>query len=287
MKLIMRTQQIYSVLESYSDRERAKEENSSMNKGGLQRLCESFGKEITIVGSRPYMGSTSLMISMALEMAKAGKRILFYGHPHHKIADKISRYVGRKEGCSCPFLKDVPLYFAYLLHEDDFHTIKSKLREEVRDIDPYCIFIDSLQDIVIDDRLISAGMTPEEFMCRELRDLAYMLDTRIVVAAGLNLNTEERCGIEGKLPQLGDFRGGDLAYYASKIIFPYRPEYYHIYHDERTGEDIRGYMYIYGSNLGDCEGLKLRFDHHTARVYDPEHESWVSGDESESANLPF
>ncbi|MBR5677902.1 MAG: hypothetical protein IKX20_07175 [Paludibacteraceae bacterium] len=220
-------------------------------------------------------------------MAKAGKRVVYYAHPHHKIADKISRYVGRTEGCSCPFLKDVPLYFAHLFHADDFHAIKTKLWDDVSEISPYCIFIDSLQDIVIDDRLISTGMTPEEYMCRELRDLAYMLDTRIVVADGLNLNTEERCGIEGKQPQLGDFWGGDLAYYAQKIIFSYRPEYYHIYNDERTGEDIRGCMYIYGYNLGDCEGMKLRFDHHTARVYDPEHELWVAEDGSTPSDLPF
>lgn len=280
----MKTEQIYSVLESYSNRQKAKEENSSVNKGGLQRLCESLEIGLTIVGSRPCMGSTSLMISMALEMAKAGKRVVFCGHPHHRIEDKISRYVGRTKGCSCPFLKDVPLYFAHLIHANDFHIIKSKLWDVERDIRPYCIFIDSLQDIVIDDRLISAGMTPKEFMCHELRDLADMLDTRIVIAAGLNLNTEERCGVEGKQPQLGDFWGGDLAYYASKIIFPYRPEYYHLYHDDRTGEDIRGCMYIYGSNLDDCEGMKLRFDYRTGRVYDPAQELWVK---KEKEDLPF
>lgn len=31
---------------------------------------------------------------------------------------------------------------------------------------------------------------------------------------------------------------------------------------------------IYGYNLGDCEGMKLRFDHRTGRVYDPEQELW-------------
>lgn len=283
----MKPEQIYAVLERYSIFQKAKEEKSSANKGGLQRLCESLENELTIVGSRPCMGTTSLMISMAIEMAKAGKRVVLYGHPHHKIENKISRYVGRTEGCSCPFLKDLPLYFTPIFQSEDFHIIKSKLWDVVRDISPDCIFFDSLQDIMIDDRLISAGMSPEEFICRELRDLANMLDIRIVVAAGLNLNTEERCGIEGKLPQLGDFRGGDLAYYASKIIFPYRPEYYHIYNDEHTGEDIRGYMYIYGSNLGDCEGMKLRFDHHTARVYDPEQELWVDEDGNTPADLPF
>lgn len=283
----MKPEQIYSVIGSYPYRLKAKKEDSSANKGGLQRLCESLEKELTIVGSRPCMGSTSLMISMAIEMAKAGKRVVFYGHPHHKIEDKISRYVCITEGCSCPFLKDLPLYFAPIFQSEDFYIIKSKLWDVVRDIRPDCIFFDSLQDIVMDDRMLSTGLSPEEFICRELRELAYMLDVRIIVAAGLNLNTEERCGVEGKLPQLGDFRGGDLAYYASKIIFPYRPEYYHIYHDDRTGEDIRGYMYIYGSNLGDCEGMRLRFDHHTARVYDPEQELWVNENGDTPADLPF
>ena len=100
----MKTQQIYTVLEDYSNRQKLKGMVSSANKGGFQLLCEDIEDGLSIVGARPCMGSTSFVISMALELAKAGKRVLMYGNPHHKIEYKISRYVGRKEGCSCPFL---------------------------------------------------------------------------------------------------------------------------------------------------------------------------------------
>lgn len=93
--------------------------------------------------------------------------------------------------------------------------------------------------------------------------------------------------MEGKIPLTGDFRGGDLEYYASKVYFPYRPEYYHIYNDDRTGKDIRGCMYIYGSGLGNYTGMELKFDYRTFRVYDPERENWVSEDGSTQSDLPF
>lgn len=300
----MKTQQIFKdhidvYFCHYFQQQCEEQRDLSKCKGGIQRLCESLEKGLTIVGARPCMGGTSLMLSMALEMAKAGRRVIYYAHPFHKIYKRIFRYINWKDSQeSCPINKDISFYYGNIFAPDDFHTIKSQLWDEVREIGPYCIFIDSLQDILIDDRLISAGMTPEEFMCRELRDLACMLDTRLVVAAGLNLNTEERSGVEGKLPLLSDFWGGNLAYYAQKIIFPFRPEYYHIYNDERTGEDIRGCMYIYGNNLGDCDGMKLRFDYCTGRVYDPEQEQWISEKEapystsdsaspSDESDLPF
>lgn len=123
----MKTEQIYTILENYSKRQKSKEMGSSTNKGGLQLLCEGIEDGLSLVGARPSMGSTSFIISMALELAKAGKRVLMYGNPHHKIEDKISRYVGRKEGCSCPFLKDIPFYYGHLFIADDIHILKARV----------------------------------------------------------------------------------------------------------------------------------------------------------------
>lgn len=77
-------------------------------------------------------------------------------------------------------------------------------------------------------------------------------------------------GIESKIPQLCDFRGGDLAIYANQIYFPYRPAYYHIYYDAKTGEDIRDQMFVYA--IGGVNGLndefRVTFDHMGGRVTD-------------------
>ena len=284
----MKTQQIYSIVDAYAKRIESNKVDYSLKRGGLQRICESLEPGLTIVGGRPSMGCTSFVLSMAIELAKAGKCVLFYGHPHHKIEDKIIRYVGRKEGCSCPFLKDLPFHFAHMFYAEDFAALKSGLCEDIARLHPDYVFIDCLQDILVDNRLINSGMTPEEYLCRELRDLAYRKDIPIVAVARLNHNPEKRSGIEAKIPQLGDFNGGDLAYYAALAIFPYRPEYYHIYNDDRTGEDIRGYMYIYeGCDRAPWLEMRLRFDHHTARVYDPEQELWVDEDGNTPVDLPF
>ena len=283
----MKTEQIFSVLEEYGKRNSNKKNTSTSGKGGLQLLCESLEVGLSIVGARPAMGSTSFVLSMALEMSKAGKRVLFYGHPHHNIEDKINRYVGRTEGCSCPFLKDIPFYFTHMFYAEEFQTIKASLKEDIIRLSPDCVFIDCLQDIPVDNRLIYGGMSTAEYLCRELRDLSYRMNVPVVATTRLNLNPEKRSGVEGKIPQIGDFRGGDLAYYASKVFFPHRPEYYHIYHDDRTGEEIRGRMYIYGMGLGENTGMELRFDYKTSQVYDPAQKFWVADDGSTSSDLPF
>ena len=52
-------------------------------------------------------------------------------------------------------------------------------------------------------------------------------------------------GIDSKRPQLSDLReSGSIEQDADMVQFVHRPEYYHIYEDSATGQDLRGMAQI-------------------------------------------
>ena len=109
----------------YYRHQNEKHNDLSKQKGGIQRLCESLERELTIVGSRPRMGSTSLMLSMALEMAKAGYHVIYYAHPCQKIRERIAMYIDWKDGRKpCPIKEAIPFYYGNIFVSEDWHTTK-------------------------------------------------------------------------------------------------------------------------------------------------------------------
>ena len=92
--------------------------------------------------------------------------------------------------------------------------------------------------------------------------MAKELDIPIIALSQLNRGVESRQGIEGKTPQLSDLReSGAIEQDADMVCFIHRPEYYHIYSDDKSGKDLRGLaqIIIAKHRNGATDSIWLRF----------------------------
>ena len=97
---------------------------------------------------------------------------------------------------------------------------------------------------------------------RNLKALAKELDIPIIALSQLNRGVESRQGVEGKTPQLSDLReSGAIEQDADMVCFIHRPEYYHLYNDDKTGKDLRGLAQIIVAKHrnGATDSIWLRF----------------------------
>ena len=265
-------------------------EKSATQKGGIDRLTDGLKVGLNLIGGRPGMGCSTLAVSMAMNLAQKDRRVLYCSHPQHQIGKIVVRYCSSMSSIDFfitnPSKEDKKLInesieFSKKMHQTcifgdmtNFNNFSMlELLKELKDLRLEYLFIDCIQDIIVDSK-ITNGLTTEEYICRELRELAFLLNIPIVAIARLNRFPEERGGVIGKIPQLGDFWGEELPAYSANVYFPFRPEYYGIYNDERTGFDIRGKMYVYVQGRPDVkeDKIELTFDYEKGIVYDEKNE---------------
>ena len=215
-----------------------------------------------VIGARPAMGKETFMLSMIRDITVENKvPVLMFSTNHTK-----SDYVYRLLSIHCDIqtsklhkgwlkpkewdqldkktasLLNVPFYMHDSLDlplEELVETAHHCIKEKAIKI----IFIDSLQMI---DFAIENGSPSERIakVMSALKKLAYETKLPIVVGSMLNRRIEHREGLEGKRPQLSDL--GNSSYIeelADVIMMVHRPEFYHIFLDER-GRSLRGLMEI-------------------------------------------
>ena len=150
--------------------------------------------------------------------------------------------------------------------------LRTKARRLVREKGVKIIMIDYLQLMNANGMKFGSRQEEVSTISRSLKGLAKELDIPILALSQLNRTVENREGLEGKRPQLSDLReSGAIEQDADMVLFVHRPEYYHIYQDEK-GNDLHGMaqIIIAKHRKGATGDVLLTFRGEFTRFQDPE-----------------
>ena len=148
---------------------------------------------------------------------------------------RLNNRIGTLEGAPL-YINDTPSLSVF--------ELRTKARRLVREHQVKIIIIDYLQ--LMNASGMSFGNREQEVstISRSLKMLAKELNIPIIALSQLNRGVENRLqggDANSKRPQLSDLReSGAIEQDADIVCFIHRPEYYKIYNDPETGEDLRG-----------------------------------------------
>lgn len=215
--------------------------------------------DLVILAARPAMGKTAFALSMAKNIAvDQGIPVALFSLEMSNV-QLVNRLIVNtceikgekiKSGQLEPYEwmqldKKIKDLYGKPLYIDDTPSLsvfelRTKARRLVREHGVRCIMIDYLQ--LMNASGMSFGSRQEEVstVSRSLKGLAKELNIPILALSQLNRGVENREGVEGKRPQLSDLReSGAIEQDADMVLFIHRPEYYHIYRDDK-GNDLHG-----------------------------------------------
>lgn len=271
----------------------------------LDKITSGWQKsDLIIIAARPAMGKTAFVLSMAKNIAVHFRRpvaMFSLEMSNVQLVNRLIMNVCEIEGDKIKNGKMSNAEWAQMEHKvndllgapiyvDDtpalsVFELRSKARKLVREHHVELIIIDYLQ--LMNANGMSFGSREQEvsIISRNLKALAKELDIPIIALSQLNRGVEARNGIEGKKPQLSDLReSGAIEQDADMVCFIHRPEYYHLYSDEKSGKDLRGLgqIIVAKHRNGATDDIWLRFRSKFAK-FQNEDETW---DETELAPLP-
>lgn len=277
-------------------------QKASANSDGLTGIPTGYTKlddmtsgwqrsDLVIIAGRPAMGKTSFALSIAKNIAVDYQQpIAFFSLEMNNVqlVDRLISNVCEIEGKKImngqlaseewerldkglARLTGAPLYI------DDtpglsIFELRTKARRLVREKGVKIIMIDYLQ--LMNANGMRFGNRQEEVstISRSLKGLAKELDIPILALSQLNRTVENREGLEGKRPQLSDLReSGAIEQDADMVLFVHRPEYYHLFEDEK-GNDLRGkaQIIIAKHRKGATGDVLLSFQGQYTRFANPE-----------------
>ena len=214
----------------------------------FDRTCGGFGLgELIVLGARPAMGKTQLMVNLAINIAaKHSVLYLSYDLSGHQLS---SRFI------SC--VTQIPMQNMVQNQLTDEHMEQLKLVDQVFSnsnlyvndslgssisaFTAYCekqikhdgikvIFVDYLQMLSSYKHRYNREQEISS-VCRALKNLAKEHNICVVASSQLSRAVDTRGG--SRRPMLSDLReSGAIEQYADKVIFMYRPEYYGFMEDE-------------------------------------------------------
>ena len=248
----------------------------------LDKITSGWQKsDLVIIAARPAMGKTAFVLSMAKNMAvnyRIPVAMFSLEMSNVQLVNRLIMNVCEIEGDKVKTgkmtreeqkrlytkindLQGAPLYL------DDTPSLsvfefRSKARKLVREHGVQLIIIDYLQ--LMNAQGMNFGSREQEvsMISRNLKAMAKELDIPIIALSQLSRAVEGRAGIDGKKPQLSDLReSGAIEQDADIVCFIHRPEYYHIYNDEKSNKDLRGLgeIIIAKHRNGATDEIWLRF----------------------------
>lgn len=216
--------------------------------------------KLIVIGGRPAMGKTTLAINMmmkevmqqipvayfsldASEREIALKMISQSGNIPFSILNNLSESNVQNQVLNCILdLKDASFYVE-CNPLFNIHSLKERIKESVIDGGVKIVYIDTLQLLAYNEERMDLDTFGE--VCIQLKKLAIELNIPIVLLSSLNRQPENREGLDGKIPQIGDLYGSSkIEELADIILMIYRPAYYQIYEDI-DGKDLRNTTYLY------------------------------------------
>ncbi len=288
--------------------------NAAKNEGNISGIPSGFHdldkitngwqkSDLVIIAARPAMGKTAFVLSMAKNIAVNYKRpvaMFSLEMSNVQLVNRLIMNVCEIEGDKIKtgkFTRDerarlenkINDLYGCPIYVDDtpalsVFELRSKARKLVREKKVELIIIDYLQLMNANGMNFGSREQEVSIISRNLKALAKELDIPIIALSQLNRSVEQRggSGIDGKKPQLSDLReSGAIEQDADMVCFIHRPEYYHLYSDDKSGKDLRGLgqIIVAKHRNGATDEIWLRFRSKFAKfqneddaydeVYDP------------------
>lgn len=284
-------------------------QKAASNTGGLTGVPSGYTKldditsgwqpsDLVIIAGRPAMGKTSFALSIAKNIIVDYEIPIAFFSLEMNDEQLVNRLISNT--CEIPGskvmngqlnddewrrldknirkLQGKPLYIDDTAALSIFE-LRTKARRLVREKGVQLIMIDYLQLMNANGARFGNRQEEVSTISRSLKGLAKELNIPVLALSQLNRTVENRDGIDGKRPQLSDLReSGAIEQDADMVLFVHRPEYYHIYQDEK-GNDLRGMaqIIIAKHRKGAVGDVLLNFKGEFTRFSNPE-DTYISPD---------
>lgn len=253
---------LFSLVTAHLDQMNDTSQQAQLLKTGLPGFDAQFGGlgcgEFVVIGGRPGMGKTQLLVELTLELSKTTP-VLFFSYDlsaHHLtqrfmsavselsvnqiIYGQLSAEQRLKLSQDAQQLSSHQMLLNETCHSS-IEEFKVSCKQHVETEKIKVVVIDYLQ--LLSERKTRQNRDAElSFITRELKNLAKDLQICIVASSQLSRSLETRGG--DRKPLLSDLReSGAIEQNADKVLFIYRPEYYGFMQDE-FGNSTQGLVEI-------------------------------------------
>lgn len=244
-------------------------------------LHNFYAGTLVTIGGMSSMGKTAFALNLVNEFAVKQKHPLLFFSLEGKASLWTTRLLSIVTGISTSSLLDstltaddwgkldqgarlltgAPIYLEAkrVNHIDKLCEVARKMKEEYG---IHIIFVDYVQLLNAKDGYSDNRYFDLNYVTRKLKELAKELEVPIVILSQLNRHMKDEEGLEGKRPRIADLRdSGTIEEDSDLVILVHRPEYYHIYQDEK-GNDLHGLVQLIVAKnrmgaLGECN---VRFE---------------------------